>query len=100
MADRTVWGVIAKDAEILSGTGFDIDHTNDGVYTIFFDEPFAVLPSVTATQIYPGDVVSQGGNPLDNVVIIGITTDKFRIKTGDAAGNTTNRSFTFLAIGI
>ncbi len=100
MAERTVWGVISPVGEIISGTGFKVDHSNSGIYTILFQDPFNVVPAVSVTQIYPNDVHSQGGDTRDNAVLVGIVNDRFRVKVGGADGKPQNRFFTFVATGI
>ena len=100
MAERTMWGVIGPDGKIISGTGFKVDHSNTGTYTILFEEPFHVIPAISATQIFPNDVSSQGGDTRDNAVLVGIINDRFRVKTGGGDGRAADRHFTFVAMGI
>jgi hypothetical protein len=100
MADRTVWGFVSPEGNILSGTGFLVDRSNTGLYSILFEHPFNVVPAVVATQVYPNDVSSQGGDTRDNAVIVGIATHRVRVKTGNGEGKADNRYFTFIATGI
>lgn len=101
MAERIIWGVVSPKGEILSGTGFLVDHANTGIYTILFKDPFNVVPAVSVTQIYPNDIHNHtGGDTRDNAVLIGIVNDRFKVKTGGSNGAADNRNFSFVAIGI
>jgi hypothetical protein len=100
MAERTIWGVVASNAKIVSGSGFKVDHSNTGLYTILFEEPFHVIPAISATQIFPDDVNSQGGDTRDNAVLVGVVNDRFRVKTGGSDGKGADRHFSFVAMGL
>lgn len=100
MAVRTVYGLVGGGGEVLSGSGdFRVQRSDMGLYTIDFTRAFNTMPAVIATQSYPSDVESPGGDTRDNAVVVGITTERFRIKTGDPAGAPSDRSFSFVAIG-
>jgi hypothetical protein len=45
-------GTIGTNGEILAGSGFQVSHTQTGIYHITFDTAFAGDPSVTATAYY------------------------------------------------
>lgn len=45
---RIIRGVIGKNGDIIAGSGFHVQHPESGVYFIYFDTPFAGLPSVVA----------------------------------------------------
>lgn len=94
---ESLWGIIQPDAKIFSGSGFRVDKTDVGVYTILFDTAYNSVPAVTATQIYPWpmDPSSHGGDTRDNVVVVFIATDRVRIHTGDNTGAATDRAFSF-----
>jgi hypothetical protein len=100
VADRTVWGVVKGNATIVSGSGFRVDHTDTGIFTILFDESFNVTPAVVVSQQFPGELPSHGGDTRDNAVVIGILNDRFRVKVGTSDGSAANRDFTFIATGI
>ncbi|MFJ5304093.1 hypothetical protein [Streptomyces sp. NPDC088350] len=95
----SVWGIVAKDGSILSGTGFKVDRVGTGVYTVLFDRTFVGVPSVVTTQVYPNDTSSTGGDVLDNSVVVGISSDRFRSITGSSANVKADRDFSFIAIG-
>ena len=97
---RIIFGIVDPQGKIVSGTGFRTDKVDTGLYTILFLDVFNVVPTVVATQIYPNDINSHGGNTNDNAVIVGITNDRVRIKVGDGGGTAADRYFTFIAMGI
>lgn len=97
---RTVWGFVSPEGNILSGTGFLVDRANTGLYTVLFERPFNVVPSVVATQVFPNDVNAGGGDTRDNAVVVGIATHRFRVKVGNSSGVAENRAFAFVATGI
>jgi hypothetical protein len=102
MADqRFVTGFIAKDGSKLSSHGdYTIVPSGNGIYNVVFHPPFAVLPVVVATQVFPNEVSSSGGSTRDNAVVVGVTERQFRVKVGDGEGRGTNRDWTFIAVGI
>lgn len=55
---RIVRGVISVEGNIVAGSGFQVTHSAAGHYVITFDNPFAGVPSVTATSALPGETVS------------------------------------------
>ncbi|MEU4225340.1 hypothetical protein AB0F17_13670 [Nonomuraea sp. NPDC026600] len=100
MADRSVWGCVGSNGStIYSGTGFKVDRVGTGVYTVLFDVAFPQWPSVVATQMYPGNMSSTGGDTRDNAVVIAISTDRFRVTTGGSDGKQADRDFSFIAMG-
>jgi hypothetical protein len=100
MAARTIYGLIGGGGEILSGSAdFTVQRVEVGLYTVFFNRSFSAQPAVIVSQVYPSDIDSAGGSTLDNAVVVGITPERFRVKTGDPSGAASDRSFAFLAIG-
>jgi hypothetical protein len=98
---RILRGSVAKDAQIKAGAGFSVVNDVRGIFEIVFSSKFSGRPTVVATQNYPGndDIHSNGGDPRDNVVIIAVLEDRFKLKTGGSGGETENRAFEFIAIG-
>lgn len=103
---RIIYGCVERGREIHSGEGFTVIHPGSGVYEITFTTPFANTPAVTATQQYVmnapyvwDDFGNPGGSVLDNVVIVALTKERVKLKTGDSFGNAVSRNFTFIAIG-
>jgi hypothetical protein len=96
---QTVSGVVDPNGKAVSGSGYRVDKTDTGIYTIMFDTPFNIVPGASVTQIYPWplDPKSHGGNPLDNCTIAYIANDRVRIVTGDRSGNKQDRAFSFIA---
>ena len=92
-------GIVAPNGAISTGAGFIVGKVGLGLYDIRFARAFPSNPCVVATQVFPGDPGSPGGDTRDNAVIVGIAPDRVRIKTGDGAGNSSDRTFTFIAIG-
>ena len=77
------------------------DSGSKGGYTIIFEPPFKTMPTVVTDQNYPGwsDFNKSGGDSRDNTVIIALSNEKCKLKTGDSHGNGQDRNFTFIAIG-
>jgi hypothetical protein len=98
---RIIRGCVNPPNSVGLGAGYTVTHVNTGVYDINFNTPFNNIPVVVVTQLYPGGDpnASQGGSTLDNSTIVGISTTKARIKTGDGAGNPSDRIFAFIAVG-
>ncbi|MGE5342952.1 MAG: hypothetical protein ACM3SY_15870 [Candidatus Omnitrophota bacterium] len=96
-----IFGNVNANGTVYSGTGFIVVHDHEGEYTIVFLTPFKNVPAVASIQNYPGwsDFGSGGGNTVDNTVLIAVTREKFKIKTGTSAGAANDRNFTFIAIG-
>ena len=83
-----------------SGTGFTwrwLSESN-GVCEVGFNRPFAIYPTVVATQQYVGNN-NLGADTRDNAVITGSWNNKMRVKTGDGNGNGARRDFFFIAMG-
>ncbi len=91
----TVYGVVAKDASVITGTGFSVLNPAQGEYTITFDQAFPDTPAAVATQ---------GGNfndpqNSDGIAIGTLNSKSMIVSTGDGGGNAQNRQFSFIAIG-
>lgn len=99
MAETTIWGYIAADGSINSGSGFSIEHdsTNSpGVYYIKFNESFNDVPAVTInivkTDYSPGWWV--------NAIISALDATKCEIVVvGGDLNKKYNADFTFIAAG-
>lgn len=102
---RMLRGVIASDGAVVGGAGFTVRRAAVGIYDMTFTQAFPVVPGATATQIFgslnsgTGDPTSAGGDPRDNAVIVHLSANKLRIKTGDNVGNPSDRYFSFIVIG-
>ena len=98
---RHIYGIVDASGHAITQVGYTVDKAvnTNGLYDITFDQPFQFSPSVTATQLYPDETDSTGGNTLDNAVLVYVRNDRCRIKTGDSSGTATNRSFCFTAVG-
>lgn len=98
---RFVTGFIAKDASKLSSSGeYTVVRSGGGVYDVVFHPPFAVLPVVVATQVFPNQPGTAGGNTRDNAVVVWVAENQVRIKTGQQDGHGEDRDWTFIAVGI
>jgi len=97
---RIIRGSVGSDGSIVSGGGFSVVWAGTGLYDIYFTTPFSDRPTATASQVYPSfDGFGGGGSTLDNAVIVGLSSTRLRIKTGDSDGDVSNRNFTFIVIG-
>lgn len=95
----TIWGVVHSNGKILSGTGFTVHKDpGEGVYDITFVKAFPELPAVLATQLFPNQPDSSGGNTKDNAVVVYIDKTYCRVVTGNENGHHTNRDFSFMAV--
>lgn len=81
-----------------SGTGYTSSWIAAGVCEVSYTRSYNSLPTVVATQQFVG-TNNMAANTLDNAVVAGSWTNKFRVKTGDAGGNGTNRDFFFIVMG-
>ncbi len=101
MSQTIIHGIVKDDGTILNGSGFKVTHDQKGLYTVFFNTAFNDTPSVVATQVHPNDINSYGSDTFDNAVIVGIATDRFRVKTGNSQnyGEASDRVFSFVAVG-
>ncbi len=100
MAVRMEYGTVNPSAQKTSGSpGWSVRADGTGRYLIIFEPAFSSVVSVVATQIYPNDLSSGGGNTKDNAVVVGADNNEAKVKTGNNDGDATNRWFSFIAIG-
>ncbi len=100
MAARMEYGTVNPSAQKISGSpGWSVRSDGTGLYLIIFEPSFSSAVSVVATQIYPNDLSSGGGNTRDNAVIVGADNNEAKIKTGKDDGSAENRWFSFIALG-
>ena len=71
----------------------------NGRYLVNFSPAFKDTPTIVATQVYPNDLSSGGGDTRDNAVIVGIDNNETKIKTGSSGGSGSNPMFCFTAHG-
>lgn len=107
----------APDAvRVIAGSGFAVAQVQfentpkPGLYDITFVQAFAGMPSATVTVLHQDGFVEKfadqdqavdnlKGNPSQNAIIIAITPQKMRVKTGDEKGNDIGRRFSFIVVG-
>ena len=104
MAFKQLYGTVKADGEAApnarsGGWTSRRDSGSNGLYLITFEPSFTEPPTVVATQLYPNDLSSSGGDTRDNAVVVGIDNNELKIKTGNSSGNGTNREFAFIALG-
>lgn len=104
MAQKIIYGTVRDDGTKQSGTGFDVNSPETGIYVINFSEPFVEAPTVVATLKDWG---------ADNQIIVkDITANEFKVAVWDLgikqiSGTTANdisvkpekSAFNFIAIG-
>ncbi|WP_045726647.1 hypothetical protein [Xanthomonas sp. GPE 39] len=91
---RAVASVVGADAVVRHGSGFSVTHVSTGHCRVNFQPPLQALQGASVTQIDGAD-----GNTCDNAVIILADATQLLLKTGDGAGNQSDRDFTFVVIG-
>ncbi|MEQ6123239.1 hypothetical protein AAON49_03430 [Pseudotenacibaculum sp. MALMAid0570] len=96
MATKTIYGTVAQDGRVISGSGFLVQRQNDGIYVIDFEPGFSNIPAVVGTQTGYGDL---GQNPLDGVIFPYINQGAVTAITAGADGRKQDRQFSFIAIG-
>ena len=95
-----LYGTVGKDGTKLGGDGYTVNHTKGtGLYYITFSKPFNRMPGASATQIYPNDKSSDGGDTTDNAVLVYLSADQMIVKTGDNEGDADDRDFSFVLAG-
>lgn len=100
MAARMEYGTVNPSGVKTSGSaGWTVRSDGTGLYLLIFEPHFSSVVSVVATQIYPNDLRSTGGDTRDNAVIVGADNDEAKIKTGNNDGKAENRWFSFIALG-
>ena len=93
----TVWGTINGDGSIAAGTGYSVTAQGNGEYIISFSPTFSGTPAIVGSQVLYG---SGSENTLDNVIFPYLNNGAATAKTGDSNGNSTNRAFSFIAMGL
>ena len=114
---QMLWGTVFIDAAMnnkpvpnISSNNFTVQRYDTGLFEVTFDNEavdFSDTPTVAVTQVYNGDNTMDmnpsegydGGNPLDNAVVIAVDKTKFRFITGDSHGNHADRMFSFVVVG-
>jgi len=99
MATKTIWGVIGKDGTVLSGSKdyqVNRDSSDQGQYTIVFNQGFSNLPAITGNQVNYG---SLGEDPSDGVVFPELTRSYVKVIVGNTSSHHEARTFSFIAIG-
>ncbi len=94
---RMLRGVVNRDGTNNVGEGFDVKPVakDRGLYEITFKPPFSSMPGASATQIALGE----GSYTSDNALIVTLSADRMRVKTGGRYGDEDPRQFTFIVIG-
>jgi len=106
VTQRIIAGSVNNNGTVVSGSGFYVLKVGNGLYEIIFTKPFSVIPSGSVAQVYPNTGSNyitdygNGGSTQDNAIITGMANSKVRIKTGDGSGNASDRSFTFIFVGV
>ncbi|ALL23637.1 hypothetical protein ABEX41_12930 [Bacillus tropicus] len=100
---RIIHGFINEDGSLVSygdsdNGHIDITRIDTGLYEVNFEPHFSNIPSVVATQLWEGSG-PKGGSTLDNVVMVTLSNNSVRFKTGGGSGDAANRKFTFIAMG-
>lgn len=91
----------------LLGNGYTISNQSPGIFDIKFDVPLEEIYGISV-NIY--DTYGSGDTPIestpgttlqttDNTQVAFISNNIIRVKTGNASGSLSNRSFTFLVTG-
>ena len=108
---RVVRGTInGFNNTVVSGSGFSLKQYSEGIYDINFNIPFKRIPSASVTQVFNGHnppfpekndaqlLEQTAGDLTDNAIIVFLTTQTIRIKTGHYHG-AADRPFSFIVIG-
>ncbi len=95
-----IYGTVDSDGTKLGGDGYTVNHTkHTGLYYITFTRPFNRMPGASATQIFPNDKSSHGGDTRDNAVLVYLSAEEMIVKTGERDGDANDRDFSFVAVG-
>ena len=102
---KMIHGNVNSDGTKKTGYDFEVQKVNTGIYSITFRVPFPTVPTLLVTQNFPAQNYpgwdgfnENGGNTKDNAVVIAVSEERAKIKTGDHNGNADDRNFSFLAI--
>lgn len=96
METQTIWGTVAEDGSIISGTGFSIMRQNEGNYLITFSLPFSGTPAIVGSQTGMG---FGGQVPLDGIVFPFLDSQSATAFTADQHGVLKDRQFSFIVMG-
>jgi hypothetical protein len=103
---KTVWGSIASNGAIVSGStnsgdgyNFSVNPstTRPGQYYINFNPVFATVPAVVGSQNNYGN--NNVESPSDGVSMPTVTPTYFVLNAGSSNGDMQPRSFAFIAVG-
>jgi hypothetical protein len=87
---RIVRGSINADGTIFGGEGFTVSAGDPGIYTIFFDTPFADVPTIVLSHFV--DVGWTANNGYSEA-------GEFDVIMVDPMGNDADGNFEFVAVG-
>ncbi|MFY0631603.1 MAG: hypothetical protein JXR05_14605 [Flavobacteriaceae bacterium] len=96
MATKTIWGTVAGNGRIISGSGFSVRKEEKGRYLIGFDTNFSRVPAIVGSHTGHKNL---GQNTKDNVVFPFLSVSSATAKVGDYNGNPVDFQFSFIAIG-
>jgi hypothetical protein len=98
---RQLYGIVTPEAKLQPGSsgGVIVSRDEEGIYTAGFAQQFANPPAVTVTQIFRNNTNDKGGSTFDNAVLIGVTNQLFKVKTGDFKGDARDRWWSFIVVG-
>jgi len=99
---RTIRGTVNASGTIVAGSGFAVEKTANGLWKVTFSTAFGSVPTLVTTQQYPDsndNGADDGGNTLDNAVVVSVSKTTAYVKTGNADGGQTWRRFHFIAMG-
>lgn len=98
--NKMIHGNVNSNGTKQTGYDFQVQRLGKGIYEITFSVPFPTVPTLLVTQNYRSwdDFTYGGGSTLDNAVVIAVSEEKAKIKTGGDKGAAGDRNFSFLAI--
>jgi hypothetical protein len=100
---RIVYGVIRRDGQVISGSGFSVLHPSDGTYVISFSPGFSSVPALSVQHIWSMDSNNAPDNSIyDTASVNYVTKNGARIRTGFMNGpsqTVNSRDFSFVAVG-
>jgi len=94
---KIIRGTINADGTIITGSGFSVNRTDLGEYTITFTSAFSGAPTVTTSVIFSDDTASKS----IGIYVNSSSTTNCVIETFDSVngGDDEGTGFTFIAIG-
>lgn len=99
--NKMIYGNVNGDGSVKTGYDFKVVRLAKGTYEIDFSITFPSMPTVLVTQNYPGwddNFGGKVGNTKDNAVVVTVSENKVKIRTGKSDGSADDRNFSFLAI--